>query len=409
MEFMDKRLLEEVQFVEELMKQPGAGRQLVFQMVRANWKAYTTLHPKLRADKEVALCAIRQDWNAMQHVPKDDDGKNPFWSDEDVVAECVSQDWQAVNLMHEDLWENMKIIKAAIKCHAPAIYSAPNIIQRELWGDRDVVKMCVEYDKEMINKARPAMWDETDIVLEAVKQDYKIMEKAPRKKLKDLWSDYGIASECVRQNWECLSKVDADLQSDRKLVLLAMEQSWKAIELLNNGAQKTHWADRGIAMCAVKQDWKAFQHTDKELMDDRYVVLPAVRENYRCLEFVSKDQASRYWADQEVVIAALEQDAKKAIEMADKNLYGNRKVMLQAVTHYGAALRFGTDEVRAERYIVEAAVTQDGMALEFASEALRADRELAVLALQGSEGRAFDFLAEALQRDEELVELAGIE
>merc|ERR1719330_1195351 len=140
MSYIDKRLLEEHQFVQDLLDIPNVGRQMVFSMIRTNWKVFQTLHPKLRSDKEVLIAAVKEDWHAMDFVPKDDDGINTFWSDEDVVLEAVAQDWEAVNKMNEDLWQDMKIVKAAIRIHAPAIYSAPKPIQRELWGDRDIVK-----------------------------------------------------------------------------------------------------------------------------------------------------------------------------------------------------------------------------------------------------------------------------
>merc|ERR1719277_142321 len=108
-------------------------------------------------------------------------------------------------------------------------------------------------------------------------------------------------------------------------------------------------------------------------MNDRFVVLPAVRQNYKVLEFVSKDQAKRFWADTEIVLSALEQDAVNAMAKVDEKLCGSKKVMSVAVQHCGDLLRYGNEEVRADRKVVQAAVEQDGMAIQYASEALRKD------------------------------------
>jgi len=62
--------------------------------------------------------------------------------------------------------------------------------------------------------------------------------------------------------------------------------------------------------------------------------------------------------------------------------YPEREIVLAAVRQNGKALRYASDELRADREIVLAAVRQSCWALEYASKDLRADREIVLAAVQ---------------------------
>ena len=69
------------------------------------------------------------------------------------------------------------------------------------------------------------------------------------------------------------------------------------------------------------------------------------------------------------------------LELATKELKGDRKFVLAAVQKDGAALRFASEELKGDREIVLAAVQNDGYALECASEKLKPDRGIVLAAV----------------------------
>jgi hypothetical protein len=76
--------------------------------------------------------------------------------------------------------------------------------------------------------------------------------------------------------------------------------------------------------------------------------------------------------------------------------------VLAAVSLNGPALKFASDELRADREIVLAAVRQNYKALRYVSDELRADREI-VLEAVSLNGPALQYASPALRNDREIV------
>ena len=76
-------------------------------------------------------------------------------------------------------------------------------------------------------------------------------------------------------------------------------------------------------------------------------------------------------------------------QQTNKQLKGDREIVMTAVSTSGFALRFATEELKGDREIVMTAVSRHGSALEFATKGLREDEEMLQRALEGPENHIF--------------------
>ena len=128
--------------------------------------------------------------------------------------------------------------------------------------------------------------------------------------------------------------------------------------------------------------------------------MAAVRSSGCALRFASEELR----ADHEIVLAAVKSYGY-ALEYASEDLRADREIVLAARRSWGRALEYASEDLRADREIVLAAVKSSGCALEDASEELRADREIVLVAVRSS-GYALRFASEELRADREIVLVA---
>eukprot|EP00295_Goniomonas_pacifica_P006090 CAMPEP_0175835794 /NCGR_PEP_ID=MMETSP0107_2-20121207/16791_1 /TAXON_ID=195067 ORGANISM="Goniomonas pacifica, Strain CCMP1869" /NCGR_SAMPLE_ID=MMETSP0107_2 /ASSEMBLY_ACC=CAM_ASM_000203 /LENGTH=152 /DNA_ID=CAMNT_0017149129 /DNA_START=624 /DNA_END=1081 /DNA_ORIENTATION=+ len=69
------------------------------------------------------------------------------------------------------------------------------------------------------------------------------------------------------------------------------------------------------------------------------------------------------------------------LEDASAEMKGDRMVVLAAVAQKGRALQYASEELKGDREVVLAAVAQNGYALEYVSEELKGDREVGLAAV----------------------------
>ena len=87
-----------------------------------------------------------------------------------------------------------------------------------------------------------------------------------------------------------------------------------------------------------------------ELQSDRQIVLRAVRQNGRSLEFASNE------------------------------ILNDKEIILAAVSNYGSSLKYASSYLQNDKEIVLAAVSNCGNSLAFASDELKNDKEVVLMA-----------------------------
>ena len=192
-----------------------------------------------------------------------------------------------------------------------------------------------------------------------------------------------------------------ELKADKEVVLAAVKQAGRALEY----ADKKLQADKEVVLAALKQDGRALQYADKKLKADKNFVLVAVKQNGDALEYADK----KLKADKNFVLVALKQDGE-ALEYADKKLQADKDVVLvavkksyaQVVKEYGTALEYADKKFKADKEVVLIAVKKNGRALEYADKKLKADKKIVLVAVK-SYGRALEYADKKLQADKKIV------
>mmetsp|Transcript_7544 Transcript_7544/g.16624 ORF Transcript_7544/g.16624 Transcript_7544/m.16624 type:complete len:336 (-) Transcript_7544:8-1015(-) len=155
------------------------------------------------------------------------------------------------------------------------------------------------------------------------------------------------------------------------------------------------------AMEAVSWDGRDLESLSS-FQDDRDIVLAAVRQDWRAIEFASE----RLQHDRHIMLEAVSQRwGGEALQYAPSHLRGDRDLAATAVKQDGQALQYVSDMLRADREIVLAAITHHGSAMEHASLELRGDRDLVRAAVQLPAGfPALEFISPELQADEDFLQ-----
>ena len=94
----------------------------------------------------------------------------------------------------------------------------------------------------------------------------------------------------------------------------------------------------------------------------------------------------------------------RALGTLPQHLRSRRDVVLEAVAHFGIALKFAGD-FQGDKDIVTRAVQQNGLALQFAARAFAADRDVVKIAV-GQSGLALQFASNRLRADREIITCA---
>jgi hypothetical protein len=101
---------------------------------------------------------------------------------------------------------------------------------------------------------------------------------------------------------------------------------------LKHAFYSAHRDDKDLVLDAVRQDWRAIEFASARLQGDREVVREALRQSWRTLEFVSEE------------------------------IQGDREIMLEAVRQDSVALRYASEALRVDPTLVHEA-QQRGMSL----------------------------------------------
>ena len=149
---------------------------------------------------------------------------------------------------------------------------------------------------------------------------------------------------------------------------------------------------------AVKTDGTALYFGFRNNLE---IVLAAVSQNGSALRYASEELR----ADRETVLVAV-RNCGSALRYASEELRADPAIVLAAVSQNGCALRYASAELKADREIVLAAVSQEGMALFYASDALR-DNPETVLAAVSQDGMALEYASEEW-RDDPAIVLAAV-
>jgi hypothetical protein len=106
-----------------------------------------------------------------------------------------------------------------------------------------------------------------------------------------------------------------------------------------------------------------------------WIVLPAVQQNGRVLEFASEEMRS----NKTIVLAAFH---KMGYKFESEEMINTGTIFLAVVQQDGLTLQFGPEEIKHDESVVLAAVQQNGLALGYASEGVKGAKIIVLAAVQ---------------------------
>mmetsp|Transcript_39608 Transcript_39608/g.91530 ORF Transcript_39608/g.91530 Transcript_39608/m.91530 type:complete len:231 (-) Transcript_39608:30-722(-) len=130
-----------IQFAGENLR---ADKDFVLQALSLSGFALQFASEELRCDREVVLAAVQQDGCAIRHA-----FYQSFREDLDVMKEAVANDWRAMQYASTLLQKNKELALFAVK----QSWEAVQFIDEELQGDYDVMDAAVAQNGEALRYA----------------------------------------------------------------------------------------------------------------------------------------------------------------------------------------------------------------------------------------------------------------
>ena len=308
-------------------------REKVLSMVQKNGENFEKADFSLRADKEIALTAIKNSTFAFDIVPIELKERKDFMieackfngnnlsharsnllNDKEVVMTAVKDNGLAIRYAFEDIKKDKEVIAEALNNNGNSFKYIPE----ELKNDRDLVMTAVKSQGYALAFVPESFQKNKEIVLESVKQNGNTLGYASP----ELRDNKEIVKEAVKNYGEALQYASKSLKSDKEIVMEAVKNNgialkWTPDEIRNN---------KEIVKEAVQNKGWALMYASPELKNDKDIVMTAVRQDGESLQFASSELKN----SKEIVLEAVKQNGFSIVN-APRNLQNDNDVAYEAV------------------------------------------------------------------------------
>ena len=330
-------------------------RDKVLSMVQKNGENFEKADFSLRADKEIALTAIKNSTFAFDIVPielKENkefmmkaceiNGNNLSYArsnllnDKDVVLSAVKDNGLAIRYAFEDVKKDREVILEALNNNGNSFKYIPE----ELKNDRDLVMTAVKSRGYALGFVPEIFQKDKEIVLESVRQNGNTLGYASP----EIRDNKEIVKEAVKNYGEALQYASKSLKSDKEVILEAVKENgialkWTPDEIRNN---------KEIVKEAVQNKGWALMYASPELKNNKEVVLTAVKNDGEALQFASSELKN----DKKIVLEAVKNNGM-AILNASKELQNNKEIVREAVKEDKNVFKYLTREITDKYSTVE--------------------------------------------------------
>lgn len=216
----------------------------------------------------------------------------------------------------------------------------------------------------------------------------------------------------------------------KRTVVYHLDNKKSVIKLLNNNCiwlheiSKSLQQDRDISLLAVKKDGRNFEYLQPEFLNDREVILTALKSKYADYSHIAQNVDNGILNEPDIAETLLKkytyalkylnqyyQDNRELIlklnvinlEDMSQRLKHDKEVVLQCVSSWGNQLQFASADLQDDSEVVIEALKCNGLALEFASERLRSDLNIIKLAMRHTRG-AVMFMSDYAKSNKEIIQ-----
>ena len=261
--------------------------------------------------------------------------------------------------------------------------------------DRATLERSIAQDGMLLQYAAPELRRDKKIVLAALNNDYKAYQFMDP----GFFSDITVVSKLIEKDGMLLELASKALQKNRGLVLKAIRQNHSAHKFMDDQL----WKDREICKNLLSKDGMLLQYVDPALQKTDRLVKIAIMENGKAIQFA----ADRFRKDRAVVSTALQNDPSAWIYM-DPSLFEHRDLAIQVLKRDGLQLEKLSEKFRKDPDVVLVAIHENFRAYLSMDSSLWKNRRV-VSSILKKQGLAFEFVDTKLRGDRDLVALALVQ
>ena len=309
-------------------------RDKVLSMVQKNGEDFKKADFSLRADKEIALTAIKNSTFAFDIVPIE------LKENKEFMIKACEVDGNNLSYARSNLLNDKDVVLTAVKDNGLAIRYAFENVKK----DREVIVEALNNNGNSFKYIPEELKNDRNLVMTAVKSRGYALGFVPE----TFQNDKEIVLESVRQNGNTLGYASPEIRDNKEIVKEAVKNYGEALQY----ASKPLKADKEVILEAVKENGIALKWTPDEIRNNKEIVKEAVK--------------NKGWA----------------LIYASPELKNNKEVVITAVKNDGGALQFASSELKNNKEIVIEAVKNNGMAILNASKELQNNKEIACKAVK---------------------------
>ncbi|KAL9657471.1 hypothetical protein ABK040_016738 [Willaertia magna] len=267
-----------------------------------------------------------------------------------------------------------------------------------------LLKIIKLFNLKFLNQFDNKFYDDYEIISEAIKREPYTYYLAS-KRLKDdknillgLFSNKQISSTMIRK---AVTEMPKEYYSDMDIMSLAIRKDPGSLKYASCYIQD----NRDIILSSVKKQPICFTYASNRLKEDREIALEALSNASNTgvqLQGLLAAVSANLLFEREFIMDLLDKDPSFFKYIPSYELIDDREVVLKAIRKNGYLLYYASSEMKNNKEIVSTAVDVDGEALMYASSELKDDKEIVLKAVRNN-GKALLEASERLKQDEEVI------
>mmetsp|Transcript_845 Transcript_845/g.2468 ORF Transcript_845/g.2468 Transcript_845/m.2468 type:complete len:321 (+) Transcript_845:52-1014(+) len=196
-----------------LLSKADKDRQSWLKRIKEDSRAFAYAPEDLRADPAVALTAVRQNGDSLEHA------LGTIKSDKDVVLAAVTENSQALQYSSLEMRNDRDIVLAAVAGDGMVLKEASSDLRK----DRAVVLAAVQQNGFALQYAEDgALLQDREIILTAAANNGHILQLIC---MKEMGSDRELVLAAVASKGFAIQHASRQLREDREVVLAAMTEN----------------------------------------------------------------------------------------------------------------------------------------------------------------------------------------
>jgi hypothetical protein len=377
-------------------------------LVKFDHKFFSKLSSTLRANLEIAKVAISKDGTHYHEI------SNNLKKEEELAFLAVKNNPAVFTLISKEVKNNQNFLFKFIETVNVDICSIKSDVEFQPISDLEFMKKLCQLNGIALSLATVELQSNVDLIKIAINQNAKSFEYAFTKNEEIIslaLEKHGLNLQFAKEH-----------QSDRKMVLKAMESNPDAYQFASDELRK----DYELSLKAIDFNLWNFSYTLNEEIKENVEIVKKVLESHgNC--FINLSSAMKYskellsiamktfpdvffqspeslQKDEELIVKLLNKESNY-FRMIDDSFTKNRNIVNLAVRKNGLLLSYASKELKNDKEIVLDAVLSNGSAIQFASPKMKSDKEI-VLASIRKDHTNLIFAAKPLREDRDVLLVA---